>query len=549
MVEAAKAEPWTYFFIRLLFRFVLNVFYGSIVIENEHYIPPNGTPCVIAANHSNSLTDAILLIASVPRKRRSLLRMTAKDTQFGKKTFTSWLIESVGTVPIKRQREHGDDTDNTVAMENLVKSLGAGDCVCLFPEGMSRYHPGMAPMKTGVARIISDTLTAEKDRDDFELTLLTASITYMHRERFRSDVLISFNPPLKLRPKDFPQLVRPVDFATIRSLTAFMQSQVSSGTIDAPNWNIVRVAKLAARMYAPLGTSMTLGDHVRVTRIFADAFSGRIAQKWEESGEQGGWKSDQSDTTEGKSRDTENKEIQQKRDILAKDLGEYQDFLTHLGIKDERIRRALPRAFLFYRIILRLSWMLFLLTISIPGLILWAPIYATTSYAVWRFKLSGPIWDTFDEIAQYKMIYGLASGVFVYAFCLAVSWPISFATVWMVPLIMWLTLRWWEDAVSAARALNALLRLFLLGRHELGRTKAWREKLYGRVMDLAADIGLPSDPESYFTSRGGREKGRIRGNWESGSRYFSLRRRRKRDWNEALRWYDVTDYPAGETPS
>jgi glycerol-3-phosphate O-acyltransferase / dihydroxyacetone phosphate acyltransferase len=66
---------------------------------------------------------------------------------------------------------------------------------------MSRFHPGMAPLKTGVARIVSDTLTAQKDQEDFELTLLTCSITYMHRERFRSDVLISFNPPLKLRPK------------------------------------------------------------------------------------------------------------------------------------------------------------------------------------------------------------------------------------------------------------------------------------------------------------------------------------------------------------
>lgn len=62
----------------------------------------------------------------------------------------------------------------------MIQSLGAGDCVCLFPEGMSRYHPGMAPLKTGVARIVSDTLTAQKDNPEFELTLLTCSITYMY---------------------------------------------------------------------------------------------------------------------------------------------------------------------------------------------------------------------------------------------------------------------------------------------------------------------------------------------------------------------------------
>ncbi|KAG8830191.1 NADH:ubiquinone oxidoreductase [Serendipita sp. 399] len=404
----------------------LDVFYGSIIVENESFIPTNGTPCIICSNHTNSLTDA------------------------------------------------------------------------------------------------------------------------MHRERFRSDVLVSFNPPLKLRPKDYPQLIQPVEFPVIRSLTAFMQSQISSGTIDAPDWKTVRVAKLAARMYAPLGTRMTLGDHVRVTRVFSDAFSGITSRKWEDSiKDESGWGDP---TTAGKgvsSDDPQSSTVasEESRERLAEDLAEYQDFLTRLGIKDERIRRALPRAFLFYRILIRVVWMFFLLTISIPGLLLWLPIYLTTSYAVWRFKMSGPIWDTFDEIAQYKMVYGLAAGVTVYGLCLLVTWPVTAITFWAVPLLMWLTLRWWEDAISAARALNALLRLFLLGRHELGRTKVWRDRLHKRVMELAQQLELPEDPEAYFSRRGGKEKGRVRGSWESGSRYFSLKRRRKRDWNEALRWYDVTDYP------
>ena len=99
-----------------------------------------------------------------------------------------------------------------------------------------------------------------------------------------------------------------------------MQSQISSGTIYAPSWNTVRVAKLAARMYAPLGTRMTLGDHVRVTRMFADAFSGRIPQKWDESEEKNGWGSDRSDSVEREPTPGDN-ERQLKRDALAKDLG------------------------------------------------------------------------------------------------------------------------------------------------------------------------------------------------------------------------------------
>ena len=73
-----------------------------------------------------------------------------------------------------------------------------GDAVCLFPEGMSRYHPTIAPLKTGgvsrpysclykvltypstVARLVSDVLTRNRYNPDFEIDVLTCSITYMY---------------------------------------------------------------------------------------------------------------------------------------------------------------------------------------------------------------------------------------------------------------------------------------------------------------------------------------------------------------------------------
>ena len=59
------------------------------------------------------------------------------------------------------------------------QALEQGDAVCLFPEGMSRYQPALSPLKTGVARIISEVLTRRREDPDFEITLLTCSITYM----------------------------------------------------------------------------------------------------------------------------------------------------------------------------------------------------------------------------------------------------------------------------------------------------------------------------------------------------------------------------------
>jgi hypothetical protein len=55
-----------------------------------------------------------------------MLRLTAKSTQFGLRTFTSWLIESAGTIPIKRRKDFAsdDNVDNSEAMEKLMEVKG-----------------------------------------------------------------------------------------------------------------------------------------------------------------------------------------------------------------------------------------------------------------------------------------------------------------------------------------------------------------------------------------------------------------------------------------
>lgn len=74
-----------------------------------------------------------------------------------------------------------------------------------------------------------------------------------------------------------------MDFADIRSVTTKLHDKISSGTFDSPSWDFIRTAKLAARMYAPLGTFMSLGDHVRLSRTFLEAF--KVAYEMESKDE------------------------------------------------------------------------------------------------------------------------------------------------------------------------------------------------------------------------------------------------------------------------
>jgi len=66
--------------------------------------------------------------------------------------------------------------------------------------------------------------------------------------------------------------LKPVDFNHVKVLTAQIGTKISAGTFDSPSWDLIRTAKIAARIYAPLGTMMTLGDFVRLTRTFLEFF-------------------------------------------------------------------------------------------------------------------------------------------------------------------------------------------------------------------------------------------------------------------------------------
>lgn len=70
-----------------------------------------------------------------------MLRLTAKATQFGHRTFTSWLIESAGTVPIKRKRDAQDgNVDNSEAMEYLMQ-------VCVYAATLPDLLPFIRHIK------------------------------------------------------------------------------------------------------------------------------------------------------------------------------------------------------------------------------------------------------------------------------------------------------------------------------------------------------------------------------------------------------------------
>ncbi|KAF9357215.1 hypothetical protein BGX34_009501 [Mortierella sp. NVP85] len=546
--------------IRFFFKVCLHSFYAHVEVEGTENIAPDNYPAMLVPNHSNSLTDAIAVLATVPPQSRSMIRLTAKDTFWHQPGVFNYVIKNVGTVPIKRRKDYDNQkVDNTESMSLVIDSLGNGNCVCMFPEGISRYHPQLAPFKAGVAMIASDTLSKYQDQPDFSLTLMTASINYLHREKFRSDVVVTFHAPIVLTPQQDQKLFssNPEEKnEAIRKLTALLENTVRSTLLDAQDWQTVRIGHTARRLYGgDLGTRISLGQYVRLTRKFVSAF-GQHKQETAEAGvthaKNGetlevrgdeGLQSTDADSLDMKQPVKMDAEVAQKIDNLAEALADYQDQLDFFHLKDYRIKQGRPSvkvlvAKLFQRFLLACL----LSTICIPGLVLWAPVFLAVKYQEGRIRRKGSLEDNLDEIAQYKLMIATFFLPVIWGFWVLVTLPISLFTGPGIVILMWLTIRWLEDLIHNAKSMLSLLRLLFMEEETMVSLQECREDLAQRVNEFAVQyLKLPEDPEELVQEN---RTHKANSGWFgrlSGS-YFSIKRRRRKDWNEVMRLHDVTNY-------
>src|SRR3989475_10960621 len=134
--------------IRGLIRLLLWLFYRRIEVVGRERIPESGS-VIVAANHHNSLVDAMLIIATVPRA----ITVLANAPLF-RHPLVGPLLRMLGAVPVNRRLEAGDDPRKNEAMFTAaIDALRAGGVVLIFPDGRTQPQPILLPLRTGAARL------------------------------------------------------------------------------------------------------------------------------------------------------------------------------------------------------------------------------------------------------------------------------------------------------------------------------------------------------------------------------------------------------------
>lgn len=176
-------------FARWVGGIALHWFYRDVRVIHQERIPERG-PLLIAMNHRNALVDAVLAMWIMPRD----LRITAKAT-IAQHPFGNVLVRAFGIISLRRSSDEARTVDrarNADAFAAIERALRDGEGVLMFPEGRSHNEPGIAPLKTGLAR----AAFAARQNGVHDIRILPIGTVFQDKARPGTDVIVVVGEPI-----------------------------------------------------------------------------------------------------------------------------------------------------------------------------------------------------------------------------------------------------------------------------------------------------------------------------------------------------------------
>ena len=440
-------------FTRALVRIITNTFFRRIDIVGLENVPETGA-VIFAGNHPNALMDGWLLTEKCGRFPLHFMA-NAKLWRF---PLMGRLLDASGAVPVYRREEHGEDADNSAAFEALYDVIENGDCMGVFPEGISHAESQLTTLKTGTARIA----LAVAARGKTEVRIIPCGLNYIHRHRFRSQVLIEFGEPIVVGA-DWAKRFAGDEWQAVTDLTDLLTDALRAVTLNAPDWSTLRKAQIARRLYKPTNVELTPSQYVELNRRFVEGYVKTI---------------DHPDM--------------QSFQAAAED---YQARLDMLGLKDYQLRKEISQPQALRRALRRFLTMLFFLPLAIPGGLLHLPVAWIASLVGERFSYE------MDDIATLKVFATILLLPLIYIVAasfvgIAFGWPWGVATLIALFFSFAASIRLLEAETNLLISMFGVLRLARFS-NEVAELREIRADLVDQVRELADRYSDPDMPRLF----------------------------------------------------
>ncbi|KAL8899087.1 MAG: hypothetical protein Q9207_006379 [Kuettlingeria erythrocarpa] len=346
-------------------------------------------------------------------------------------------------------------------------------------EGKEEFQAGVAIMALG-------SLAANPESN---VKIIPCGMNYFHAHKFRSRAVVEFGTPIEV-PKELVDLYKNGERreATKQLLETVHQALVAV-TVSSPDYDTLMLIQAARRLYNPTGKKLPLPMIVELNRRLVKGYSH--------------YKDDPRIVN------------------LQKSVNDYNKQLWLLGVRDHQVEYAkfsIPKVIftLFYR----LGKLSILAIATLPGLVLFAPVFIATkiisirkskeALAASTVKLEGR-----DVVATWKLLVAMGFAPLLYIFytVLLTWWTYRnrvqgymppWVPLWLVvtfgfvffPAITFAALRFGESGMDILKSLRPLvLSLNPTSANTLSKLREKRKELSAEVTEVINTLGPEMFPD------------------------------------------------------
>ncbi|MBQ3608089.1 MAG: 1-acyl-sn-glycerol-3-phosphate acyltransferase [Bacteroidales bacterium] len=255
--------------------------YRKVEVRGEENIPTDG-PVLLAANHCNTLMDALVVL----RSYKGSTVFGARADMFNNKLIAR-IMFFLRILPMVRQRDGLRNVLKNVETQDIIVETLENDVrFCMFPEGRHRPEKSLLPLGKGIFRA---ALAANaKFGESKPIYIVPVGIEYGDFFRYRSTSLITYGKPLNvtefiktLNVENEAQMMEPLRKELAGRMSELF-TYIPDGERLKEKWTLVKILSIASdqKPYGNFGTC--LSDSMADNRRLIAEIESRCQEKPEE---------------------------------------------------------------------------------------------------------------------------------------------------------------------------------------------------------------------------------------------------------------------------